>query len=114
MKKGLTLVEVLVALVIACVAVAALAVSARAAVRSRAATAMRHSMFRLAERTLEEMLASDPRSLRESVTADVVSGFPRRCRVSAGPRPDLWRIEVTVGDRDDARLRTLVRGAWRE
>lgn len=116
---GLTLVEVLVALVVASVSIAALAASSRAAVVSARQAARLDEATRLAAAALEERLARPPWNLSAGTDAEPVllggAAGTRRVTLSPGPRPDLWRIVAEVADRGGiaARLETLRRVPWR-
>ncbi|MGH7822437.1 MAG: prepilin-type N-terminal cleavage/methylation domain-containing protein, partial [Candidatus Binatia bacterium] len=99
-RGGFTLIEVLVAMLVASVSAAALAASAHALVAGRVSSEGEIAMTLLAQRSLEEMLARPPAMLVESDVGDQVidagGTFARRRVVRARPEPSLWEIEVTV------------------
>lgn len=118
-NAGLTLVEVLVAAVVAALCVAALAGSAHAVLASRAASERRLAMGLVARMSLEEMLAADPEAVVESDVSDEVADrfgpFRRRRVVAPGPNEGLWHLRVTVNGPANADLsvHTLVRRTMR-
>ena len=118
-RRGLTLVEVLVALVVASVSIAALALSARTSLVAARRTAAADTAARLASTAIEELLArpfGDLAPLDESSVVTAPAGrFSRRIRIETTSRADLWRFDVVVRHEDgpEVRLETLRRVEWR-
>jgi prepilin-type N-terminal cleavage/methylation domain-containing protein len=118
-RKGFSLLEVLVALAVGGVCMAAVAHSAWAVVRGRRHTELEEAATLIAARRLEEMLGRGAQVLRagrvsESI-ADLVGDFDLESAVEVGPRENLWHVSVTaVPSRGGApvRFHTLLRRAW--
>jgi prepilin-type N-terminal cleavage/methylation domain-containing protein len=117
-RRGFTLVEALVALLVAALTASALAVSIVATLRARHLATRTDDASRAAERALEEFLLGAPENLRELAEERELAseGLRIERRIRPGPRPDLWEIEVEASPLDGRRgirLWTLARGAWR-
>jgi prepilin-type N-terminal cleavage/methylation domain-containing protein len=118
-RRGFSLLEVLVALAIGGICMAAVAHSAWAIVRGRRYTEIQEAASLVAERRLEEMLARGAETLRaesasESIP-DLLGQFDLRTIVEVGPRENLWHVSVTATPpRGGApvRFHTLLRRAW--
>ena len=99
-SSGFTLVEVLVAMLLASFGIAALTRSAQAIIRSRIESERLLAMSRLAAKSLEEMLPIDPSTTSPQDLADQVSDplgpFARSRQIRPGPRENLWHLRVTV------------------
>jgi type II secretory pathway pseudopilin PulG len=116
---GLSLVEVLIALCIASVAMAAVAHSAGSTIFARRKADLRQAAAALAEIAMEDTLAVGaldlgPVDQTESVD-DSATRFTRRIVVRRGPEDDLWLISVSVAAPPSttlAELRTLLRRPW--
>lgn len=115
--RGFSLIEVLVALLVASVTLAALARSSRAILRSRHESEATIAMTLAAQRGLEEMLAADTATFAErDETGELPGGrFTARRIVRRGPEENLWHLEVVVADASgrEVRLHTLRRVPWR-
>ncbi len=116
--RGFTLIEVLVTMLVATVGVASLCRSAQAILKSRMLAERLSEISRLAERTLEEMLATDATTLTPQDLFDEVPGrrelLRRRRRIEPGPRENLWHLAVTVTSSTgrEISLHTLLRRPW--
>jgi prepilin-type N-terminal cleavage/methylation domain-containing protein len=119
MKRGFSLIEVLVALTVASLSIAALAHSAWSILQGRRASDLQQAATLLGERRLEELLAAgagalSPRDTRE--TADDGTGeFSVQTRIERGPNDALWHVSVTVSPSPGVapvRLHTLLRRSW--
>jgi prepilin-type N-terminal cleavage/methylation domain-containing protein len=116
--RGFSLIEVLVAMVIASLCVAALFRSSYAVLRERIASERALAMSQIARRSLEEMLSADPESIAEEDVADDIPDFfgpfHRQRQVEPGPRENLWHLRVTVTSSLGAEvsLHTLLRRPW--
>jgi prepilin-type N-terminal cleavage/methylation domain-containing protein len=117
-SPGFTLLETMVALVIASVTIGAVARQVAATARTRALVERLDAATVLAERSLEEMLAREPASLTPEDSADQVSDrvgvLGRRRRIEIGPRESLWHltVEVTAPGAAPVVLHTLLRRPW--
>ena len=119
MNRGFSLIEVLVALTIASLSIAALAHSASSILQGRRASDLQQAATLLGERRLEGLVAAgagalSPGDTRE--TADDGTGeFSLATRIERGPNDALWHVSVTVSPpRGGApvRLHTLLRRSW--
>jgi prepilin-type N-terminal cleavage/methylation domain-containing protein len=119
MRRGFTLLEVLVALGIASVSLAAIAHSARAILLGRRAADLQQAATLVAERRLEELLAGTTeetasRDSSESV-ANASGAVVVRTLIEPGPRENLWHLSVTAtpaGGGAPVRFHTLRRRKW--
>ena len=119
MKRGFTLVEVLVTLGVASVLLAAIAHSASAIVLGRRASERQQAATLIAERGMEELLANTAEGLTardatESV-GDATGALLLRTVVEAGPRENLWHVSVTAtpaGGSAPVTFHTLLRRRW--
>jgi prepilin-type N-terminal cleavage/methylation domain-containing protein len=119
MRRGFTLVEVLVTLGVASVSLAAIAHSASTIVLGRRASERQQAAALTVERRLEELLAKSAEDLTardssESV-ADATGALLLRTIVEAGPRENLWHLSVTAtpaGGGAPVRFHTLLRRRW--
>jgi type II secretion system protein I len=119
MKQGFSLMEVLVALTIASLSLAALARSARTVVQARRASERQQVATLIGEQRLEELIATGADSLaarRDTETIDDGAGeFRVETRVERGPNDTLWLLAVDVAPSPDGapvRLQTLLRRSW--
>lgn len=119
MIRGFTLVEVLVALAVGCVSMAAIARSARAITGGRRDGEARQAAASIAQRGMEALLALDGGSLGpqdlSATVADPAGEFERRSVVENTDLDNLWRVSVSVTPRrggTPVRYQTLVRRAW--
>lgn len=117
--RGLSLVEVLVALAVASMSMAAVAASALGLLSGRRDSELRQVATLIAEKSLEELLGRGAEGLVEEQRLDVVrdaSGeFARRVTVEAGPREDLWHLLVAVTPprgQPAVEFHTLLRRPW--
>lgn len=117
--RGFTLIEVLVALLVATVLSAAIATSTRAALRGERASTRRETAARLVTDAIETILAAAPESLEprddEAVVDAAGESWRVRSLVEAGPAPGLWRISVVArAERDGfaSEAATLRRALW--
>ncbi len=114
-RAGLSLVEVLIALGLSSVAMAAIVHSTGAILAARRSAGTNEHAAAIAETTLEDLLARDPldlsaRDARDDLT-DGGEAFTRHTVVEAGPTDDLWSVRVEVESARGstrAELRTLV------
>jgi len=119
MKRGFTLVEVLVTLGVVSVSLAAIAHSASAIVLSRRASERQQAATLIAERRIEELIAntaegSTARDTTESL-GDATGPLLVRTLVEVGPRENLWHLSVTAtptGGGAPVRFHTLLRRRW--
>lgn len=118
-RIGLTLVETLVALVVACVTMAAAARSAAAVTRGGRLNELLERASFIASRELEARVARGPLGLAEERSSawldDRLGRFERRIVVEGGPRENLWHVSVTVippRDGPPVAMHTLVRRPW--
>jgi len=118
-RVGLTLVETLVALVVACVTMAAAARSTAAVVKGGRANELLERTSFIAARELEALVARGPLGLVAESSSewidDALGQFDRRVVVEDGPRENLWHVSVAViPPRNGApvTLQTLVRRPW--
>ena len=99
-SRGFTLIEVLVALLIACVTMAAVARSATAVRAGERDSELLDTAARLAEAALEDRIARGALELREETASEMITDrlgrFERRVAVGRGVPDDLWHVEVTV------------------
>jgi len=119
MRRGFTLLEVLVTLGVASVSLAAIAHSTRSIVLGRRASDLQQAATLIAERRLEELLANAAEEItaRDSSesAADATGAFLLRTLVEPGPRENLWHLSVTATPpRGGApvRFHTLLRRRW--
>jgi prepilin-type N-terminal cleavage/methylation domain-containing protein len=119
MKRGFTLIEVLVTLGVASVSLAAIAHSASAIVLSRRASERQQAATLIAERRMEELLANTAEDLstRDAVESvgDAMGALLLRTIIEAGPRENLWHLSVTAtpaGGGAPVRFHTLLRRRW--
>lgn len=118
--RGSTLVEALVALAVAVSTAGAIAVSSRASLRSHRASEALLGASLLAELSLEQTLARDPRTLAPQDETDDVTGalgrYRRRRTVAAEKCGRLARLEVSVSSTEGTQVvfATLVRRPWTE
>lgn len=119
--RGLSLVEVLIALGVASVSMAAIVHSAGSVLAARRDADRTQAAATLAEAGIEEMLARGPLDLAASDRAETIEDFAarftRRTVVAPGPDPRLWLVAVSVAAPPGptlAELRTLVRRPWSE
>ncbi len=117
--RGLSLIEVLVALAVASVSMAAVAASARGILSGQRDGELRQIATLIAEKSLEELLGRGARRLVEEERLDVVrdaSGeFGRRVAVEAGPNESLWHLVVAVTPprgKPPVEFHTLLRRPW--
>ncbi len=100
MRDGFSLVEVLVALSVAAIAVAATAHSGWSILVARRASDLEQTATLVAERSMESLLALDSSRFRiedfSDVTFEATGEFTVRKVVEAGPRDNLWHLSVTV------------------
>ena len=117
--RGLTLVETLVALLVACVTMAAAARSSAAVAKGGRANELLERASFIASRELEARLAQGPLGLAAGSSSasidDRLGTFEIRTLVENGPGENLWHLSVVViPPRDGARvtLHTLLRRPW--
>ncbi|MBI2962885.1 MAG: prepilin-type N-terminal cleavage/methylation domain-containing protein [Deltaproteobacteria bacterium] len=117
--RGLSLVEVLVALAVASMSMAAVAASALGLLSGRRDGELRQVATLIAERGLEELLGRGAEGLVEGEWLDLVrdaSGeFARRVTVEAGPSDGLWHLAVAVTPprgKPAVEFHTLLRRPW--
>ena len=119
MRRGFTLLEVLVTLGVASVSLAAVAHSTWSIVLGRRASDFQQAATLVAERRLEELLANaaediTARDSSESV-ADATGALLLRTLVEPGPRENLWHLSVTATPPrggGPVRFHTLLRRRW--
>jgi prepilin-type N-terminal cleavage/methylation domain-containing protein len=119
MKRGLTLIEVLVSLTIASMSIAALAHSTWSILQARRASDLQQAATLLAERRLEELVAAGAGALSSSEASETVvdpaGEFTVRTRVEPGPNDSLWHLAVTASPSQGGspvRLHTLLHRSW--
>ncbi|MET0151520.1 MAG: prepilin-type N-terminal cleavage/methylation domain-containing protein [Candidatus Binatia bacterium] len=118
MRCGFSLVEVLVALSVAAIAVAATAHSGLSILIARRASDVEQAAALIAARSMESLLARDSSELRIEDSSDVsfetTGEFVVRKVVEPGPRDNLWHLSVTVTPAAGAPIRfhTLRRCRW--
>jgi len=119
MKRGFSLVEVLVALSVAAVAVAATAHSGWSILLARRRSDVEQAATLVAERAMESLLVHDPNQLHITDSLDVAAGeegeFAIRTVVEAGSRENLWHLSVMVTPSRGGtavRFHTLRRCRW--
>lgn len=117
--RGLSLIEVLVALAVGSVSMAAIAASARGILGGRRDSELRQVATLIAERSLEELLGRGAESLvaeeRLDVVRDATGEFARQVAVEAGPTENLWHLVVTVTPprgKPPVEFHTLLRKPW--
>lgn len=119
MKRGFTLIEVLVTLGVASMSLAAIAHSASAIALARRASERQQAATLIAERRMEELLANDaedltPRDATESI-GDATGVLLLRTIIEGGPHENLWHLSVTAtpaGSGAPVRFHTLLRRRW--
>jgi len=116
MRHGFSLMEVLVALTIASLSLAALGRSARSIVQARRASERLQAATLIAERRIEAMIASGADALAAEFAIgteqDDAGEFRVTTRVEPGPNDALWLIAVDVAPSPDGasvEYRTLLR-----
>jgi prepilin-type N-terminal cleavage/methylation domain-containing protein len=119
MNRGLTLVEVMVALVVACVTMAAIAHSAGAVRIGARDSEVLEKAALLAGDELERRIARGPLGIvAESsfeTIVDPLGLFERHVAVDRGPRDNLWHVAVTVApprNRPTVTVQSLLRTPW--
>jgi prepilin-type N-terminal cleavage/methylation domain-containing protein len=119
MRLGFSLVEVLVALSVASVAVAATAHSGWSILLARHRSDVEHSATLVAERAMESLLARDPNQFRiansSNVATDAEGEFAVHTVVEGGSRDNLWHLSIVVTPPrggSPVRLHTLRRCRW--
>ena len=118
-SRGLTLVEVLVALLVACVMMAAAARSAGAVRVGARDSELGEKASLFAGDELERRIARGPLGIAEESSTETINdplgSFERRVDVGPGPRENLWHIVVTVTpprNRPTVVVQALVRRPW--
>ena len=119
MRQGFTLLEVLVALGVASVSLAAIAHSAWTIVLGRRASDRQQAATLVAERRLETLLANTAEQITARDSSESVANASGavlvRTLVEPGPRENLWHLSVTAtppGGGAPVRFHTLVRRKW--
>ena len=119
MNRGLTLVEVVVALVVACVTMAAIAHSAGAVRIGARDNELLEKAALLAGDELERRIARGPLGIAAESSfetiADPLGLFERHVEVDRGPRDNLWHVAVTVApprNRPTVTVQSLLRTPW--
>jgi prepilin-type N-terminal cleavage/methylation domain-containing protein len=118
MKLGFSLVEVLVALSVATVAVAATAHSGWSILLARRRSDVEQAATLIAEREMESLLIRDPNQLDSADSSDVAIGpegeFAVHTVVEAGTRDNLWHLSIMVTPKGGppVRFHTLRRCRW--
>lgn len=116
--RGLTLSEVLIAMLLATAGAAGLFRSAQSVLQYRMRSEQRLEASQLAEHSLEEFLAVDPETLAAGDSIAAVYGrrglFRIHRRVEPGSRENLWHLAVTVSSASgsEVSLHTLLRRPW--
>jgi len=118
-KRGLTLLEVLVTLAVASASIAAVAHSTWSLLAARRASDRLQAATLIAERRMEALLARGDDALARQDSSEIVTDaavpFTVRTVVGDGPRDNLWHVSVTVappGDGAGIGFHTLVRRRW--
>jgi prepilin-type N-terminal cleavage/methylation domain-containing protein len=118
-KLGFSLVEVLVALSVATVAVAATAHSGWSILLARRRSDVEQAATLVAEREMESLLVRDPNQLHSADSSDVATGaegeFAVHTVVEAGTRDNLWHLSIVVTPPNGGppvRFHTLRRCRW--
>ena len=100
MNRAFSLIEVLVSLTIASMSIAALAHSASSILQARRASDRQQAATLLAERRLEELLATPPEELaarHDRETAfDAAGELAVHTVIEPGPNDSLWHVSVSV------------------
>jgi prepilin-type N-terminal cleavage/methylation domain-containing protein len=100
MKPGFSLVEVLVALSVAAVAVAATAHSGWSILLARRSSDVEQAATLVAERAMESLLVRDPNQLHIADSSYVATGgegeFAVHTVVEEGSRDNLWHLSIVV------------------
>jgi len=100
MRPGFSLVEVLVALSVSAIAVAATAHSGWSILLARRRSDVEQTATLVAERAMESLLARDPNLYRVTDSSSTASGadgqYTVRTVVEAGPRDNLWHLSITA------------------
>jgi prepilin-type N-terminal cleavage/methylation domain-containing protein len=118
MRRGFSLVEVLVALSVAGVGVAAAAHSGLTILIARRTSDVEQTAALVAGRSMESFLARGPSELgiedSSDVTLEATGEFAVRKVIEPGPRDNLWHLSVTVTPAAGAPIRfhTLRRCRW--
>jgi prepilin-type N-terminal cleavage/methylation domain-containing protein len=118
MRRGFSLVEVLVALSIAAISVAATAHSGLSILVARKNSDIEQAAAFIAMRSMESLLARRASELRIEDSSDAsfegTGEFVVRTVVEPGPRDNLWHLSVTVTPAAGApvRFHTLRRCRW--
>ena len=119
MRPGFSLVEVLVALAVATVAVAATAHSGWSILVARRASDVEQAARLVAERSMESWLARDSNRFGIGDSSDTrfeaTGEFAVRAVVEPGPRDNLWHLSVSVTPSAagaPVRFHTLRRCRW--
>jgi prepilin-type N-terminal cleavage/methylation domain-containing protein len=117
--RGLTLVEVLVALVVACVTMAATAHSAGAVRLGARDAELLEKASLLAGDALERRIALGPLGIGEESSFEAIDDplgvFERHVEVDHGPRDNLWHVTVAVApprNRPIISVQSLLRRPW--
>ena len=117
--RGLTLVEVLVALLVACVTMAAAARSAGAVRAGARDSELAERAALLAGDELERRIAQGPLGIAEESTTETIGDplgvFERHVAIERGSRENLWHIVVVVTpprSRPAVTVQALVRRPW--
>jgi prepilin-type N-terminal cleavage/methylation domain-containing protein len=119
MNRGLTLVEVLVALVVGCVTMAATAHSAGAVRLGARDSELVEKASLFASEELERRIARGPLGIAEESSfetiADPLGVFERHVEVGRGPLDNLWHVTVVVApprNRPIITVQSLLRRPW--
>jgi prepilin-type N-terminal cleavage/methylation domain-containing protein len=118
MRRGFTLLEVVVALGIASVSLAAIGQSARTIVLGRRASERQQAATLVAEAHLEAIFANTAEKITAQDSSESVPGRSGAILVHTivepGPRENLWHLSVTATPPASApvRFHTLLRRKW--
>jgi prepilin-type N-terminal cleavage/methylation domain-containing protein len=119
MRRGFTLIEVMVALGFASVSLAAIGQSGRTIVLGRRTSDRQQAATLVAERRLEELLANTAEEITARDSSESVASASGtilvRTLVEAGPRENLWHLSVAAtppGGGAPVRFHTLLRRKW--